>query len=304
MKFKRIGFTLIELLVVIAIIALLVSILMPGLGRARELARRAKCMSNLSSIGKAMSIYVNDGTNDAFPFISARVDGNSITPDFGLDVPPTGVINGTSEDGTDVPSDYETVADATLNITALPFLLVREGQATELFICPSDMETMTADDNVRSDAGEYYWDFTDPNTNCSYSFQAPKSVDDGATLSSGITNQSQADLVIMADKNPGESVGTPPDWSTSLSQDEIEQANSPNHQGELNNYLIKNFSVQKDRAANVGVNVEGEDDCIYTTYGDTPANAPQGDLTNDYIESVNDSYVIGPSADNLPDIGD
>ena len=51
------GFTLIELLVVVSIIALLVSILLPSLARARELAKRAVCSANLRSLGTASHIY-------------------------------------------------------------------------------------------------------------------------------------------------------------------------------------------------------------------------------------------------------
>ena len=54
------GFTLIELLVVIAIIALLVSILVPSLGKAKDLARDMLCKSNLSGIGKAIAFYEHD----------------------------------------------------------------------------------------------------------------------------------------------------------------------------------------------------------------------------------------------------
>jgi prepilin-type N-terminal cleavage/methylation domain-containing protein/prepilin-type processing-associated H-X9-DG protein len=54
------GFTLIELLVVIAVIALLMSILMPALQRAREQAKAVACQSNLKQWGLYFSIYADD----------------------------------------------------------------------------------------------------------------------------------------------------------------------------------------------------------------------------------------------------
>ncbi len=69
----RRGFTLIELLVVIAIIALLVGILLPALGAARETARFTKCQVNVRSFALAANLYANDSKDfiwDSTRFIS------------------------------------------------------------------------------------------------------------------------------------------------------------------------------------------------------------------------------------------
>ena len=60
------GFTLIELLVVVAIIALLIAILLPSLGRAREMANRSACSANINGILKSCIVYAAEN-NDAFP---------------------------------------------------------------------------------------------------------------------------------------------------------------------------------------------------------------------------------------------
>src|SRR5689334_11139941 len=54
------GFTLVELLVVIGIIALLISILLPSLSKAREQARDVQCKSNMSQLYKACLMFAND----------------------------------------------------------------------------------------------------------------------------------------------------------------------------------------------------------------------------------------------------
>lgn len=55
----RVGFTVVELLVVIAVIALLISVLMPAVGRARDQTRLTLCQSRLRSIGAASLMYAS-----------------------------------------------------------------------------------------------------------------------------------------------------------------------------------------------------------------------------------------------------
>lgn len=72
---RKLGaFTLLELLIVVAVLGLLVGMLLPTLGRARQVAMRATCASNLHQLAIVMSLYTHD--YDAFPAALDPVDAN------------------------------------------------------------------------------------------------------------------------------------------------------------------------------------------------------------------------------------
>jgi prepilin-type N-terminal cleavage/methylation domain-containing protein/prepilin-type processing-associated H-X9-DG protein len=73
------GFTLVELLVVIGIIALLMSILLPALNKARESARQVKCANNMRNIWYANVMYANEN-KDVLP-IAPRIESQNIMND-------------------------------------------------------------------------------------------------------------------------------------------------------------------------------------------------------------------------------
>jgi prepilin-type N-terminal cleavage/methylation domain-containing protein/prepilin-type processing-associated H-X9-DG protein len=76
----RVGFTIVELLVVISIIAVITAILLPAVGKARAIARRTRCASNLKQIDIAMHSYLSSN-DDKYPCAQDQV---SIDPNIWL----------------------------------------------------------------------------------------------------------------------------------------------------------------------------------------------------------------------------
>src|SRR5690242_17361226 len=121
----RRGFTLVELLVVIGIIALLISILLPSLNRARETANRVKCASNLRQIGQAIQLYSNE--NRGF-FPRTYFDGSGNVT--------TNMVSNMGSQASDPFSNSGTVGPN--NVAASLFLLLRTQEiGSEVFTCPS-----------------------------------------------------------------------------------------------------------------------------------------------------------------------
>lgn len=194
----RAAFTLVELLTVIAIIGLLISILLPSLGRAREMAHRTACLANQSIIMKGVLVYAKDA-DGKFPNWGQQYPG-FVTMGKGWDW-----------DGTDntagwmTATKYHNLATDTTSITSNTrnyYILVRKKLAdTKNFQCHSDPDFQgffnPADPNKT-------WDFQfRGQVSFSMQYQGP-AFDSSSNAIPGWQTSIGDDprMVVLADKSP------------------------------------------------------------------------------------------------------
>ncbi len=242
------AFTLIELLVVIAIIALLISILLPSLSRARELSKRTVCSANLRGIGQAMYIYAQDDPG-LFPCVA---DINTPTGGLMICYRPADREIEPSTTGTPSP-------------TVDMWTLVRQNNTTpKQFICPSTTDTP----DPAQDSLAYYDFLGNPwGRYNSYAYQYQHDPNRPQ-----IGTSSEPTFPVMADANPylkGAINVTPP--TDRVSQFRGNSNNHTNREGQ--NVLFQDAHVLFEKGPDVGLSGKflnvpssrGRDNC-YTTH--------------------------------------
>jgi prepilin-type processing-associated H-X9-DG protein len=226
---------------VIGIIALLISILLPSLNRAREQANRIKCASNLKQIGLSIQIYANENKG-AFPRTYFDTVGTALSNDN------TGSDADASFGNTTVPAN---------NTAASMFLILKTGDITsEVFICPSSQGErgyQGVDINgTGGTAGYANWPTgggagSTFATNLSYSYTCPFPSAAARAAGFKLNFTLSSDFAIAADMNPGTSAnGTNQDnvvVASNATRQAIVNANSNNHSGDGQNVLYADGHV-------------------------------------------------------------
>jgi prepilin-type N-terminal cleavage/methylation domain-containing protein/prepilin-type processing-associated H-X9-DG protein len=233
-----IGFTLIELLVVVAIIAMLISILLPSLGKAKEMANRAHCSANLSGLTKSLNVYAAMN-EDQYPTVLADAANPATAFSNSL---ATGV--GFSTDA------YATRQDMFVAKRGVPmacmWLMTLEGSAPpKMFLCKSD-KWVTAPATTIS-GGKYVENFQQADQ-FSFSIAFPWS---GSGGRAGYwKNTIDAQMPVMSDMAPLS--GDAGVLTTSPQGSSLALYTSPNHEQKGQNVAFADAHVEWTTSPYVG----------------------------------------------------
>jgi prepilin-type N-terminal cleavage/methylation domain-containing protein len=265
------GFTLVELLIVVSIIALLVTMLVPSLRMALELARRATCAVNLNGIAKGLVVY--EVTYKSYPYVPLNGAGWGVEIGTSREAAPAG---GVATDRS--PS-------------SCLYLLVKENFCPRaMFVCPSAREE--TDPEMGS-----YWDFEDGKA-VSYALMNPYGPNryfDGSAL---------AQTPILADSSPYFDPATGlrndepvVDLTDAEDREAFEKGNSLNHARDGQNVTAINGSTIWQKRADVGcgrdnIYSRAEEDDGADPHGSIPDPADDGSGEDQGPAGPKDSYLV------------
>ena len=253
---RKKAFTLIELLVVVAIIALLISILLPSLARARELSNRVVCAATRRGLGQACKIYAQEN-EEFWPTVETTESTVSYSAQIGVR-----------------RSEVTNSSSSQVSTTRNFWMLIRDGNVTvKLLKCPSSNESVDDTENLA-----LYYDFKGSGY-VSYGYQIPYPIPDLSRPSEDMDPR----MCLVSDRGPytitraagdpegfnlptipGGSLAGPTIAASSLGRDAHQSLNSPNHggfgNGDGQNILFQDGHVTFEQKSFAGV----DNDNVFT----------------------------------------